>query len=310
MVNIPTQTTILGAIVAQEACKYIGKFLPIANQWFSMEIADLYPSDSIVLTNTGKEKGRYGDFIKLYGLEIHKKLRNLKILLAGAGALGSEILKQFALLGVGTGKKGKITVSDNDTISRSNLNRTLLFLEDDIGLLKSQRATEKCLNFNQDLNFSWSKDCITMENEHKFTDTFWDNLDLCVSAVDTFEGRIYLNNKCIFHCKPFFEGGTEGFICSTNSIIPFETEPLPEDYGSEHQNKEETPSCTVKNFPYKFQHAVQWARELFESIFVVPYSEIPDSSITEANHSLPKDTHEFSVNLFEVISQCYFFLTS
>jgi ubiquitin-activating enzyme E1 len=47
--------------------------------------------------------------------------------MVGAGALGCEYLKLFALMGLGCDKSGKITVTDDDTIEKSNLNRQFLF---------------------------------------------------------------------------------------------------------------------------------------------------------------------------------------
>ena len=60
----------------------------------------------------------------------------------GAGALGCEFLKAFALMGIGCGKKGNITCTDNDNIEVSNLNRQFLFRKNNIGDPKSQVACE------------------------------------------------------------------------------------------------------------------------------------------------------------------------
>ena len=45
----------------------------------------------------------------------------------GCGAIGCEMLKNYALLGIGTADKGQITITDNDLIEKSNLNRQFLF---------------------------------------------------------------------------------------------------------------------------------------------------------------------------------------
>lgn len=52
----------------------------------------------------------------------------------GAGAIGCELMKNFALIGLGAGEGGKITVTDMDSIERSNLNRQFLFRSQDIGV--------------------------------------------------------------------------------------------------------------------------------------------------------------------------------
>lgn len=52
----------------------------------------------------------------------------------GAGAIGCELLKNFALIGLGAGEGGHITVTDMDLIEKSNLNRQFLFRSQDIGV--------------------------------------------------------------------------------------------------------------------------------------------------------------------------------
>lgn len=54
----------------------------------------------------------------------------------GAGAIGCELLKNFALIGLGAGEEGHITLTDMDFIEKSNLNRQFLFRSQDIGVRK------------------------------------------------------------------------------------------------------------------------------------------------------------------------------
>ena len=66
---------------------------------------------------------RYDDQIKIYGQELQEKLTKLNLFMVGAGALGCELVKAFALMGIGCSDEGKIHVTDNDNIEVSNLNR-------------------------------------------------------------------------------------------------------------------------------------------------------------------------------------------
>lgn len=59
----------------------------------------------------------------------------------GAGAIGCELLKNFAMMGLAAGPGGDITVTDMDTIARSNLHRQLLFREADVGVSSQQGET-------------------------------------------------------------------------------------------------------------------------------------------------------------------------
>jgi ubiquitin-activating enzyme E1 len=61
------------------------------------------------------------------------RLQSLKVFLVGAGALGCEFLKNFALMGVCCGEGGKLTVTDDDVIEKSNLSRQFLFRDWNIG---------------------------------------------------------------------------------------------------------------------------------------------------------------------------------
>jgi ubiquitin-activating enzyme E1 len=64
---------------------------------------------------------------------VQKKLSELNLFLVGAGALGCEFLKNFALMGACS--NGKLTVTDDDVIEKSNLSRQFLFRDKDIGRL-------------------------------------------------------------------------------------------------------------------------------------------------------------------------------
>ena len=59
----------------------------------------------------------------------------------GAGAIGCELLKNFAMMGLAAGPGGDITVTDMDTVAHSNLHRQLLFREADVGVSSSQGRT-------------------------------------------------------------------------------------------------------------------------------------------------------------------------
>lgn len=72
--------------------------------------------------------------------------RRFVIFKVGAGAIGCELLKNFALMGLGAGEGGHITVTDMDYIEKSNLNRQFLFRSQDIGVRGA--ATAACLTWS------------------------------------------------------------------------------------------------------------------------------------------------------------------
>ena len=63
----------------------------------------------------------------------HLVIACLKVFLVGAGALGCEFIKNFAMMGLGTAQKGHVTITDDDVIEKSNLSRQFLFRDWDIG---------------------------------------------------------------------------------------------------------------------------------------------------------------------------------
>lgn len=67
-----------------------------------------------------------------------QKLRDARVLVVGAGAIGNETLKNLALLGI-----GKIYIIDFDTVSTSNLSRTVLFRKSDKGKRKAEIAAQR-----------------------------------------------------------------------------------------------------------------------------------------------------------------------
>lgn len=111
----------LGGIAAQEVLKAVtGKFSPI-KEWF------LYDATELLGGTIPSAASRYLPLNCCIGEELSTKLANTKLFMVGCGAIGCEMLKNFALLGIGSGENGKITITDNDLIEKSNLNRQFLF---------------------------------------------------------------------------------------------------------------------------------------------------------------------------------------
>lgn len=78
----------------------------------------------------------------IFGQEAQKNLENLNVFIIGAGAVGCELLKYFAMMGISTNPNSLLTITDNDRIEKSNLNRQFLFRNNDFLKFKSQCAIE------------------------------------------------------------------------------------------------------------------------------------------------------------------------
>lgn len=147
-------SAILGALAAQEAIKRLSeKYFPVCDpQWFYFEALDTLPEDSKWQDQRDFEPQhcRYDDQIVLLGRGMQALIGSSKVFMIGAGALGCELLKNFALMGVACGENGDglLTITDNDHIEKSNLSRQFLFRSHHIKRSKSECASEAVRSMN------------------------------------------------------------------------------------------------------------------------------------------------------------------
>jgi len=260
-VEISGFTAFLGGVVAQEVVKAPGKYTPIY-QWFHHDafelLEDKVPADAKPLNS------RYDNHIACFGKAVQDKIMNQRWFLVGAGALGCEYMKGFALMGVGAGAKGQIYVTDMDRIEVSNLNRQFLFHKQHVGKPKSVTAAAAAKDMNPDLHITTFETFVGDTTENIFDDSFWDSLDGVWNALDNVKARRYTDSKCVFHEKPLLESGTLGTKANNEVIIPHKTQCY-----SDHpdQELEGIPMCTLRNFPHFIEHCIEWARAQFTTLF-------------------------------------------
>lgn len=113
--------------------------------------------------------------------------------MVGAGALGCEYIKAFALMGLGCANGGSVTVTDNDNIEVSNLNRQFLFRQSNVGASKSLCACEIAKGMNKGLNVKPYETRVGTDTENVFDDPFWESIDFVVNAVDNIGARLYVD---------------------------------------------------------------------------------------------------------------------
>ncbi|XP_061113280.1 ubiquitin-like modifier-activating enzyme 1 [Conger conger] len=259
----------IGGLAAQEVMKACSrKFTPL-QQWLYFDALECLPEEdepALLLTAEACEPrdSRYDGQIAVFGKAFQEKLALQKYFLVGAGAIGCELLKNFALIGLGAGEGGNITVTDMDSIERSNLNRQFLFRPQDIGRLKSEVAARATVGINPSMRITAHQNRVDPDSEVVYGHGFFSDLDGVAAALDNVEARVYLDRRCVMHKKPMLEGGTLGSKGSTLVVLPF----LTESYGQGKSGSvKEFPICTLKNFPYRIEHTLQWARDHFEGLF-------------------------------------------
>jgi ubiquitin-activating enzyme E1 len=197
------------------------------------------------------------------GRSLQQKLQSLKLFLVGAGALGCEFLKNFAMMGISCADNGLVTVTDDDVIEKSNLSRQFLFRNWHIGNSKSTVASEAACKLNPRLHINPLQNRVSPETEGVFNDAFWEGLDLVVNALDNVNARLYVDSRCVYYCKPLLESGTLGPKCNTQMVVPR----LTENYGASRDPPEKSaPMCMVHSFPHNIDHCLTWARSEFEGL--------------------------------------------
>jgi molybdopterin/thiamine biosynthesis adenylyltransferase/DNA-directed RNA polymerase subunit RPC12/RpoP len=129
-----------------------------------------------------------------------ERLRNARILVVGAGAIGNEVIKMLALLGI-----GEIFVIDMDLIEDTNLTRSVLFRAADIGQSKAQVAARRAREINPDVS-------VFALHGNVVTDIglgFFASMNVVVGALDNREARVAVNQACSKVGRPWVDGAIE-----------------------------------------------------------------------------------------------------
>lgn len=226
------------------------------------------PAGEITEADCQPTGSRYDGQIAVFGRKYQQKLADLRLFLVGAGAIGCEMLKNWAMMGVSVGEKGNVLVTDMDTIEKSNLNRQFLFRSWDVGKFKSTCAADAVIAMNPELKgkIEAKQDRVGEDSENIFNDAFWEGLDIVTNALDNLVARKYVDRRCVYFHKPLLESGTLGTKGNTQVVVPF----LTESYSSSQDPPEKSvPYCTVRNFPNQIEHCIEYSRDiLFEGLFV------------------------------------------
>ena len=150
------------------------------------------------------EKLRYSRHLMLpeFGSEGQLLLKQAKVLVVGAGGLGSPVLSYLAAAGIGT-----IGIVDNDVVSLSNLQRQVLFQTNDVGLLKCEIAAKHLKAINEHISLLTFPERLTSQN----ADYIIRNFDLIIDCTDNFETRYLINDACVLLEKPFVHGSVSRF---------------------------------------------------------------------------------------------------
>ncbi|XP_068014108.1 ubiquitin-like modifier-activating enzyme 7 [Melanerpes formicivorus] len=265
---------VVGAMAAQEALKAITrKFLPL-DQWLyfdALECLELEGAMQLTEEDCAPRGTRYDGQIAVFGAAFQEQLGHQKYLVVGAGAIGCELLKNFAMMGLAAGPGGDLTVTDMDTVALSNLHRQLLYRSSDISKPKSVVAAAAMQCMNPDVRVTAHQNQVGPATESVYGDDFFQRLNGVTSALDSLEARAYLEKRCLHCLTPLLDSGTEGPRGNVLAMVPFLTKPL-EPPGVPRDGT--FPFCTLRYFPRTIQHTLQWARDEFEGLFQLPAEHV------------------------------------
>lgn len=259
----------IGGLAAQEVMKACtGKFMPIM-QWLYFDALECLAEEegfSLTEEECAPKNCRYDGQIAVFGTKMQDLLAKQRYFLVGAGAIGCELLKNFAMIGLATGE-GEVIVTDMDTIEKSNLNRQFLFRPWDVTKMKSDTAAAAVKLMNPAIKITGHQNRVGPDTERIYDDDFFESLDGVANALDNVDARMYMDRRCVYYRKPLLESGTLGTKGNVQVVIPF----LTESYSSSQDPPEKSiPICTLKNFPNAIEHTLQWARDEFEGLFKQP----------------------------------------
>jgi adenylyltransferase/sulfurtransferase len=177
-----------------------------------LQQADYMVSDDIrvSVSSTDLVEDRFSRF-GLIDWWDQEKLRCAKFLVVGAGAIGNEILKNLALLGV-----GHILIVDLDSIELSNLSRSVLFRPDDVGRKKADVAAERIRDIYSDCKVV----ALSGNIMHDLGLGVFRWADVILGALDNREARLWINRASWKMNRPWVDGAIEGINGVARVFLP------------------------------------------------------------------------------------------
>ncbi len=128
------------------------------------------------------------------------KIEKAKVMVVGAGALGNEVIKNMALMGI-----GNLFILDVDTIEAANLSRSVLFREVDNGKKKTDTAASAVRTMNSSVKVK------TFDGDvnHDLGLGVFRRMDVIIGCLDNREARLSVNRSCRYMNKPWVDGAIE-----------------------------------------------------------------------------------------------------
>lgn len=162
---------------------------------------------------TPEQKRRYNRHLILDGIGRvgQEKLLDARVLIVGAGGLGSPLALYLAAAGVGT-----LGIADGDVVSLTNLQRQVIHRTVDVGTSKTLSAERAIHELNPDVQVIRSDEYLTEDNIRKVVRQF----DFVIDGTDNFSIKYLINDACVMEGKPFCMGGINRFKGQLMTHVP------------------------------------------------------------------------------------------
>lgn len=166
------------------------------------------PEKPIHIPNLQTDRLGTFEFISWWERE---KVKNAKVLVIGAGALGNEVLKNLALMGV-----GNIFIIDFDKIEAANLSRSVLFRETDNNRSKAEVAAARAKSINPDVHIQYLNADVTTSLGLGIIR----RMDAIIGCLDNREARLAVNRFCYWMNKPWVDGAIQELLGLMRVFVP------------------------------------------------------------------------------------------
>ncbi|HBB92134.1 MAG TPA: dinucleotide-utilizing protein [Bacteroidales bacterium] len=182
-----------------------------------------------------KESERYSRQVRLaeIGVEGQEKLRNARVLVVGAGGLGSPVLEYLVAAGV-----GHIGIMDYDVLDLSNLNRQVLYTEEELGLPKAVQAAGRLRKMNPDVDIRVYFQKLTPDIALGILSDY----EIVADCTDNFTVRYLISDACVILNKPVVYGAVYQFEGQL-TVFNYQGGPTLRCLQPEQPHPLEVPSC-------------------------------------------------------------------
>lgn len=142
-----------------------------------------------------------------------EKVQDARVLVVGAGALGNEVVKNLALMGV-----GYVYVIDFDEVEAANLSRSVLFRESDSGRQKARVAAARAREINPDIHIQYAHGDVTTQLGLGVVR----RMDVVIGCLDNREARLAVNRFAYWMDRPWVDGAIQELLGLVRTFVPGE----------------------------------------------------------------------------------------